>query len=118
MPNVIMPIIIIHIQSVVIVNVIMLSIIMLSVVIVVMVNVFMLSIIMLECHYAECRYGEPCSNMNYFLKKIIHRKFSGVRQYLLYSKDYNYCNKGIVKQVSWFKSSLLLRIQNKHTNKY
>jgi hypothetical protein len=24
----------------------------------------------------------------------------------------------IVKQVSWFKSSLLLRIQNKHTNKY
>jgi hypothetical protein len=24
----------------------------------------------------------------------------------------------IVKRVSWFKSSLLLRIQNKHTNKY
>ncbi len=24
----------------------------------------------------------------------------------------------VVKRVSWFKSSLLLRIQNKHTNKY
>ena len=27
-------------------------------------------------------------------------------------------NTSIVKQVSWFKSSLLLRIQIKHTNKY
>jgi hypothetical protein len=34
--------------------------------------------------------------------------------------DFLFCIGGavIVKRVSWFKSSLLLRIQNKHTNKY
>ncbi len=33
-------------------------------------------------------------------------------------KDIDIRGVYIVKQVSWFKSSLLLRIQNKHTNKY
>jgi len=51
-------------------------------------------------------------------KKQVYRKYLSCERVLMDEEANVIWIAYIVKQVSWFKSSLLLRIQNKHTNKY
>ncbi len=69
-----------------------------------------------ECHCAECRYAEcsyaQCSatEIMLYMKCLIDgKKLKSTKVLEIHI---------IVKRVSWFKSSLLLRIQNKHKHKH